>query len=156
MQIGRRWSAAISLFLSGICMAVCGLIMDNVTALVIISMMGRFCITFSINTVMQLNYEIMPTQLRAQGAGLSNSLGQMCNILSPYVVYSVSDEFIFMLSQLLSDKITSQINEEDSRGGKNRNTGERQQNSENQVSSICTILRMPRQFVFMFYVLKQI
>ncbi len=88
-QIGRRWSATGSLFLAGVAMAIAGLLLDDIAALVFISMFGRFSITFSINTVLQLNYEIMPTQLRAQGAALSNSLGQMCNIFSPYVVYSV-------------------------------------------------------------------
>ena len=58
--------------------------------LVAVSMLGRFFITFSINTVFQMAHEVMPTQLRAQGAALANSLGGLCMVASPYVVYSVS------------------------------------------------------------------
>ncbi len=62
---------------------------DQSTAVVIISMFGRFFITFSVNTVMQLNYEIMPTDLRAQGVALSRSIGHLARIFSSYVVFSV-------------------------------------------------------------------
>jgi hypothetical protein len=61
----------------------------NIRALVVVTMLGRFFITFSINTVTQLTHEIMPTQLRAQGTALANSLGGLCMIASPYVAYSV-------------------------------------------------------------------
>jgi hypothetical protein len=61
----------------------------NIQAIVVVTMMGRFFITFSINVVTQWTYEIMPTQLRAQGAALANSLGGLCQVASPYIAYSV-------------------------------------------------------------------
>ena len=45
--------------------------MDYTIPVLVFSMLGRFSITFALNTVLQLNYEIMPTQLRAQGYNLS-------------------------------------------------------------------------------------
>ena len=42
-------------------------ILEYNIAVLVFSMLGRFSITFALNTVLQLNYEIMPTQLRAQG-----------------------------------------------------------------------------------------
>jgi hypothetical protein len=61
----------------------------NIQAIVVVTMMGRFFITFSINVVTQWTYEIMPTQLRAQGAALANSMGGLCQVASPYIAYSV-------------------------------------------------------------------
>ena len=63
---------------------------DSTTAVVAISMLGRFFVTFSVNTVMQQTYEIMPTELRAQGVSLSRCLSQFARIFSSYVVFSVS------------------------------------------------------------------
>ena len=51
-------------------------------------MAGRFFVTFSVNTVMQQTYEIMPTELRAQGVALSRCLSQFARIFSSYVVFS--------------------------------------------------------------------
>ena len=65
---------------------------DSTTAVVAISMLGRFFVTFSVNTVMQQTYEIMPTELRAQGVSLSRCLSQFARIFSSYVVFSVSEE----------------------------------------------------------------
>ena len=64
---------------------------DSTTAVVAISMLGRFFVTFSVNTVMQQTYEIMPTELRAQGVSLSRCLSQFARIFSSYVVFSVSE-----------------------------------------------------------------
>ena len=66
---------------------------DSTTAVVAISMLGRFFVTFSVNTVMQQTYEIMPTELRAQGVSLSRCLSQFARIFSSYVVFSVSQRF---------------------------------------------------------------
>ncbi len=52
-------------------------------------MLGRFFVTLAINTVLQQTYEIMPTQLRAQGAALASSLGFVATIAAPYVAFSV-------------------------------------------------------------------
>ena len=65
---------------------------DSTTAVVAISMLGRFFVTFSVNTVMQQTYEIMPTELRAQGVSLSRCLSQFARIFSSYVVFSVREE----------------------------------------------------------------
>ena len=54
-------------------------------------MAGRFFVTLSINTVLQMAHEVLPTQLRARGAALANSLGGLCTVASPYVAYSVSE-----------------------------------------------------------------
>ena len=66
---------------------------DSTTAVVAISMLGRFFVTFSVNTVMQQTYEIMPTELRAQGVSLSRCLSQFARIFSSYVVFSVRERF---------------------------------------------------------------
>jgi hypothetical protein len=53
------------------------------------AMIGRFLVTFALNSNYQLTTEIMPTQLRGQGFALSNAIAQLANMVSPYVIYSV-------------------------------------------------------------------
>lgn len=55
----------------------------------VFTMMGRFLITFAMNTGQQIIYEILPTQLRGQGGAMAQALGMVCNFFSPYIVYSV-------------------------------------------------------------------
>ena len=62
--IGRRWCGAGSLFLSGVAMGICGLLLGNSVATVTIAVLGRFMVTFALNTMLQISSEILPTQLR--------------------------------------------------------------------------------------------
>ena len=87
-HVGRRWSSVLSLFLSGVAMLVCAFSIDSTAAVVVISMMGRFFVTISSNTVLQYRSEIMPTELRAQGVALSKCLSQFAKMFSSYVVLS--------------------------------------------------------------------
>ena len=69
-------------------MLVCAFTIDSTTAVVVISMMGRFFVTISSNAVMQHRSEIMPTEMRAQGVALSKCLTQFAKMFSSYVVLS--------------------------------------------------------------------
>ena len=53
-------------------------ILDYTIPVLVFSMLGRFSITFALNTVLQLNYEIMPTQLRAQGSHALAKSSHLC------------------------------------------------------------------------------
>ena len=66
------------------------LIPDDRIAVAILAMFGRFCATYAINTGFQFSVEMMPTQLRGQGTALANVMAMVANIVSPYIVYSVS------------------------------------------------------------------
>jgi hypothetical protein len=48
--LGRKWSAFLSLALSGICMAVCGLTLEITWLSTVMAMIGRFFITYAMNT----------------------------------------------------------------------------------------------------------
>ena len=54
-------------------------------------MMGRFFITFAMNTGAQISFEVVPTELRGQGNALANVMAQGTQFFSPYIVYSVTD-----------------------------------------------------------------
>lgn len=54
------------------------------------AMIGRFFITYAMNTGGQITYEIAPTQLRGQANALANVCGQGAMFFSPFIVYSVS------------------------------------------------------------------
>ncbi len=56
-------------------------------------MAGRFLITLAMNTFYQMMFELMPTQLRSRAVALTLSMGMLCNVLSPYVAYSVIKVF---------------------------------------------------------------
>jgi len=86
--LGRRWSAAISLALSGIFMIPCAWLQSDWVAVAVMAMIGRFWATYAMNTGFQFTVECMPTQLRGQGSALANTMGMMASMLSPYIVYS--------------------------------------------------------------------
>ena len=54
-------------------------------------MIGRFFITYAMNTGAQLTFEVVPTELRGQGNALANVMSQAAMFFSPYIVYSVSN-----------------------------------------------------------------
>ena len=89
--IGRRWSAALSQFLAGICSLICVLYIDNSTVLAVAALTGRFLMTYCMNTGHQITFEVLPTELRGQGIALANTLGISATLLSPVIVYTVSD-----------------------------------------------------------------
>ena len=60
------------------------------TLVTVLAMMGRFFITFAMNTGAQISFEVVPTELRGQGNALANVMAQGTQFFSPYIVYSVS------------------------------------------------------------------
>ena len=45
-------------------LGICSLLLGNSAAMVTIAVIGRFMITFALNTMLQISSEILPTQLR--------------------------------------------------------------------------------------------
>ncbi len=86
--LGRRWSSCSGLLLSGVLMIACGVLRKGSTVLVVVAMLGRFFITFAINTATTQIHEIMPTEVRAQGTALANAFSAVALIASPYIAYS--------------------------------------------------------------------
>ncbi|XP_059092270.1 organic cation transporter 1-like [Tigriopus californicus] len=86
--LGRRWSAFLSMTLSALAMIVCGFNLHNIPLATVFAMMGRFFITFAMNTGAQISFEIVPTELRGQGNALANVFALGANFFSPYIVYS--------------------------------------------------------------------
>lgn len=85
---GRRWSAFLSMTLSAIAMIVCGLNLHNIPLSTVFAMIGRFFITFAMNTGAQISFEVVPTELRGQGNALANVFALGAQFFSPYIVYS--------------------------------------------------------------------
>jgi len=86
--LGRRWSAALSLGLSGLFMLLTVPALGNVYAAAFFSMAGRFFATYAMNTGFQFTVEVMPTELRGQGTGIANIMSMVAQIASPYIVFS--------------------------------------------------------------------
>lgn len=88
--LGRRWSAALSLALTGIFMlaTIPFLGVNSVWGVGVMSMMSRFWATYAMNTGFQFTVEVMPTQLRSQGNAIANVMSMVSQIASPYVVGS--------------------------------------------------------------------
>ncbi len=72
---------------------------DYPVAVIVMSMWGRFFITYSFTTGYQMIFEVMPTLLRGQGSAVANVFSQAAQFASPYIVYSVRSniEIIFLL-----------------------------------------------------------
>jgi MFS family permease len=88
--VGRRWSAVLSLVGSGIAMMMCAVFHSQVMLVTIMAMVGRFFITYSMNTAAQISLETVPTELRGQGTALANVCAQVATLFAPQIVYSVS------------------------------------------------------------------
>eukprot|EP00094_Tigriopus_californicus_P000701 TCALIF_00679-PA protein Name:"Similar to Slc22a21 Solute carrier family 22 member 21 (Mus musculus)" AED:0.35 eAED:0.35 QI:0/0.87/0.55/0.88/0.87/0.77/9/0/461 len=86
--IGRRWSAFISMFLSGIAMGVGALLTDYPLVVTIITMVGRFFITYALNTAMSILMEIVPTVVRGQGVAVARLMSCLSIFCSPYIVFT--------------------------------------------------------------------
>lgn len=97
---GRRWSAAIPQLLASICSLICALCIDNYLIVVVSALAARFFITYAINVGYQINFEIMPTELRGQGAALIYTVGLAATMASPVIVHSVmyNSELIWLLN----------------------------------------------------------
>ncbi|XP_059098093.1 solute carrier family 22 member 1-like [Tigriopus californicus] len=88
--IGRRWSAFLSLILSGIAMLTGALLTSYPIALLIMTMIGRLCVTYALNTVFNICLEIVPTVVRGQGMAMAKLLADLAIFTSPYVVFTGS------------------------------------------------------------------
>ncbi|XP_023327758.1 solute carrier family 22 member 5 isoform X4 [Eurytemora carolleeae] len=88
--MGRRWSAFLSLGLAGLFMLLTIPALGNVWVAGVLSMMGRFCATYAMNTGFQFTVEVMPTELRGQGTALASIMSMAAQIASPYIVFSAS------------------------------------------------------------------
>ena len=86
--LGRKWSAVYSLMGFFVTMFITTLIIENFLWVTILAMFGRFFITYSMNTAAQISLEVVPTQLRGQGAALANVFAQISNFFAPQIVYS--------------------------------------------------------------------
>jgi len=97
--IGRKWSAVISLLGFFFTMFISTLVFDNFLLVTIFAMIGRFFITYSMNTSAQISLEVVPTQLRGQGTALANVFAQISNFFAPQIVYSkvVDERLPFLL-----------------------------------------------------------
>ncbi len=87
--LGRRWSACLSQLLAGICSFLCPLFFGMPRAVTFLAMLGRFFITYAMNTGTQITYEVVPTVLRGQGNALANVFAQAAQFCAPYIVFSV-------------------------------------------------------------------
>eukprot|EP00094_Tigriopus_californicus_P000793 TCALIF_00767-PA protein Name:"Similar to oct-1 Organic cation transporter 1 (Caenorhabditis elegans)" AED:0.12 eAED:0.12 QI:96/0.88/0.8/0.9/0.66/0.6/10/0/526 len=86
--IGRRWSAFISLFLSGIAMGIASVVTTYPLVVLILTMVGRFFATYALNTVFSFVMEIVPTVVRGQGVAVARFLAGLTIFSSPYVVFT--------------------------------------------------------------------
>ena len=72
-------------------------------------MIGRFFMTYAMNTGTQISYEVVPTVLRGQGNALANVFSLSSAFFSPYIVYSVrfyshKSEILFFFANIFSEK----------------------------------------------------
>ena len=97
--IGRKWSAVISLLGFFFTMFISTLVFENFLLVTIFAMIGRFFITYSMNTSAQISLEVVPTELRGQGTALANVFAQISNFFAPQIVYSkvVDERLPFLL-----------------------------------------------------------
>jgi len=86
--VGRRWSCFLAMTLSGISMILSGYFYETAFPLTVFAMLGRFFITYAFNAGMQFQFEVFPTQLRAQGSAVASIMVMVFQILIPYIVYS--------------------------------------------------------------------
>uniref|UniRef100_A0A0K2TBH0 Organic cation transporter proteinlike [Ceratitis capitata] n=2 Tax=Lepeophtheirus salmonis TaxID=72036 RepID=A0A0K2TBH0_LEPSM len=56
--------------------------------IMIVSMIGRFFITITMNGAMQIVPELLPTDLRSRGSAIVFVIGEVLTLVSPYIVYS--------------------------------------------------------------------
>jgi len=101
--LGRRYSACLSLGLSGLFMLLAIPFRGNMAVSAFCSMAGRFWATYAMNTGFQFTVEVMPTCLRGQGTALANIMSMVAQIASPYIVYSatIDPDLPFYLMGLL-------------------------------------------------------
>jgi len=88
-QVGRRWSATLSLLGSGLAILPCAWLTASLVPQAILAMLGRFFATYAMNTGFQFTVEMLPTQLRGQGMALFNVMSMFSSMASPLIVYSV-------------------------------------------------------------------
>ena len=98
-KIGRKWSAVFSLLGFFFTMFISTLFFENLILVTVLAMIGRFFITYSMNTSAQISLEVVPTQLRGQGSALANVFAQISNFFAPQIVYSkvVDERLPFLL-----------------------------------------------------------
>ncbi len=53
------------------------------------AMVGRLFITYALNAGLQLQFEVFPTPLRAQGSAVASACVMICQLFIPYIVHSV-------------------------------------------------------------------
>jgi len=87
-NLGRRWSCSLALALSGACTAASGALYSTEGPLTALAMLGRFFITYALNAGMQFQFEVFPTQLRAQGSAVASIAVMLFQLVIPYIVYS--------------------------------------------------------------------
>ncbi|TRY75750.1 hypothetical protein TCAL_00766 [Tigriopus californicus] len=86
--IGRRWSAFTSLLFSGIAMGVGSLMTSYPLIVMILTMFGRFFVTYALNTALNIGLEIIPTVVRGQGLAVGRLMSCLAIFCSPYIVFT--------------------------------------------------------------------
>ncbi|XP_040570738.1 organic cation transporter 1 [Lepeophtheirus salmonis] len=89
--IGRRWTTSLSMVISGVSMMIAFILVEfefSPLIIMIVSMIGRFFITITMNGAMQIVPEILPTDLRSRGSAIVFVIGEVLTLVSPYIVYS--------------------------------------------------------------------
>ena len=62
---------------------------DTTGLLTTFAMLGRFFVTYALQAGMQFQFEVFPTQLRAQGSAVASVCVMVFQFFIPYIVYSV-------------------------------------------------------------------
>lgn len=88
--IGRRWSTFISLFFSGVVMGAAALFTSYPLVVTVLTMFGRFFVTYALNTAFNIALEIVPTVVRGQGVAVARLLSCVAVFSSPYVVFTAT------------------------------------------------------------------
>lgn len=100
---GRRWTNAGGLFVCGVVLCATVLIPSSATtALMAISIVGKFGTAVSYMVIYQQAAELYPTTLRTQGLTINATFGSFSNLCIPFITYLVRVKLSLSLSKALT------------------------------------------------------
>lgn len=93
-RIGRKALASSSLFLGGIFISIAGIILashdaKDATLTLILTVIARLNVIVAFNSGSQYAFELIPTEVRAQGVSVMHVAGFAATFFSPHVLYLV-------------------------------------------------------------------
>ena len=97
-RLGRRWTNSIFMTLGGISLCLPLLIPDSAaTAIIVVSLIGKFFCNISYNAVYQQTAELFPTPVRNQALSYVTAIAAGSNFALPYLASEVNKNILLRL-----------------------------------------------------------